>query len=35
VIGLLDAATGPIKQRDRGFGPGELLVGMAAALWPR
>ncbi|WP_246859919.1 transposase, partial [Mycobacterium helveticum] len=31
VIGLLDAATGPIKQRDRGFGPGELLVGMAAA----
>ncbi len=31
VIGLLDAAAGPIKQRDRGFGAGELLVGMAAA----
>ncbi|MGB8501672.1 MAG: transposase [Mycobacterium sp.] len=31
VIGLLNAATGPIKQRDRGFGPGQLLVGMAAA----
>jgi hypothetical protein len=31
VIGLLDAAVGPIKQRDRGFGAGELLVGLAAA----
>ena len=30
-IGLLNAATGPIKQRDRGFGAGELVVGMAAA----
>ena len=31
VIGLLNAATGPIKQRSRGFGAGELVVGMAAA----
>jgi hypothetical protein len=31
VIGALDAAVGPIKQRDRGFGPGELLTGIAAA----
>jgi hypothetical protein len=31
VIGALDAAVGPIKQRDRGFGAGELLVGVAAA----
>jgi hypothetical protein len=31
VIGLLDAAVGPIKQRDRGFGAGELLVGIASA----
>ena len=31
VIGSLDAAVGPIKQRNRGFGPGELLVGMASA----
>ena len=31
VIGSLDVAVGPIKQRDRGFGAGELLVGMAAA----
>jgi hypothetical protein len=31
VIGLLDVAVGPIKQRDRGFGAGELLVGLAAA----
>jgi hypothetical protein len=31
VIGLLDAATGPIKQRDRGFGAGELLVRIASA----
>jgi len=27
----LDAAVGPIKQRDRGFGVGELLAGLAAA----
>jgi hypothetical protein len=27
----LDAAIGPIKQRDRGFGAGELLTGIAAA----
>jgi hypothetical protein len=31
VIGALDTATGPIKQRDRGVGAGGLLVGMAAA----
>ena len=31
VIGALDAAVGPIKQRERGFGAGELLTGMAAA----
>lgn len=31
VIRLLDAAVGPIKQRDRGFGAGELLVGVASA----
>jgi hypothetical protein len=31
VIGALDAAVGPVKQRDRGFGPGELLTGIAAA----
>jgi hypothetical protein len=31
VIGVLDAAVGPIKQRDRGFGAGELLTGLAAA----
>ena len=31
VIGALDAAAGPIKQRDRGFGAGELLAGLAAA----
>ncbi|HEY5857308.1 MAG TPA: IS1380 family transposase, partial [Aldersonia sp.] len=31
VIGSLDAAVGPIKQRNRGFRPGELLVGMASA----
>jgi hypothetical protein len=27
VVEALDAAVGPIKQRDRGFGAGELLVG--------
>ena len=31
VIGALDAAVGPIKQRDRGFGAGGLLAGIAAA----
>jgi hypothetical protein len=31
VVSALDAAVGPIKQRDRGFGPGEVLVGLAAA----
>jgi hypothetical protein len=31
VIGLLDAQIGPIKQRDRGFGAGGLLVGIASA----
>jgi hypothetical protein len=31
VIGALDAAVGPIKQRGRGFGAGELLTGIAAA----
>ena len=31
VIEALDAAVGPIKQRDRGLGAGELLAGIAAA----
>jgi Transposase DDE domain group 1 len=31
VIEAIDAAAGPIKQRDRGFGGGELLAGIAAA----
>jgi hypothetical protein len=31
VIEAIDAATGPIKQRDRGFGAGELVTGIAAA----
>jgi hypothetical protein len=31
VIGALDAAVGPVKQRDRGFGPGQLLTGIAVA----
>jgi hypothetical protein len=31
VIGAPDAAVGPVKQRDRGFGAGELLTGIAAA----
>ena len=31
VIEALDAAVGPVKQRDRGFGPGQLLTGIAAA----
>jgi hypothetical protein len=30
VVEALDAAVGPIKQRDRGFSAGELLVGLAA-----
>jgi hypothetical protein len=31
VIAALDAAVGPVKQRDRGFGAGQLLTGIAAA----
>ena len=31
VIEALDAAVGPIKQRNRGYGAGELLTGIAAA----
>jgi hypothetical protein len=31
VISALDTAVGPIKRRDRGFGAGELLAGLAAA----
>ena len=31
VIEALDKAVGPIKQRDRGFGAGEVLTGIAAA----
>ena len=31
MIEALDAAVGPVKQRERGFGPGELLCGIAAA----
>ncbi|MGH3406360.1 MAG: hypothetical protein ACRDRJ_28255, partial [Streptosporangiaceae bacterium] len=31
VVGALDAAVGAIKERDRGFGAGELLTGIAAA----
>lgn len=31
VVEALDTAVGPIKRRDRGFGAGELLVGLAAA----
>ena len=31
VISALDAAVGPIKQRDRGFGAGQLLTGLATA----
>jgi hypothetical protein len=31
VISALDTAVGPIKQRDRGFGAGELLTGLATA----
>lgn len=31
VIDALDAAVGPFKQRDRGFGVGELLCGIASA----
>lgn len=31
VVEAIDAAVGPIKQRDRGFGLGQVLVGMAAA----
>ncbi|MBA3575602.1 MAG: IS1380 family transposase [Pseudonocardiales bacterium] len=31
IIDKLDAAVGPIKDRDRGFSAGQVLVGMAAA----
>ena len=31
MIEALDAAVGPVKQRDRGFGAGELLCGIGAA----
>jgi len=31
VIRAIDAAVGPVKERDRGFGAGELLTGIAAA----
>ena len=31
MIGALDAEAGPVKQRDRGYGAGELLAGIAAA----
>ena len=31
VIEALDAAIGPVKQRNRGFGAGELLTGLGAA----
>lgn len=31
VVEALDSAVGPIKQRNRGLGAGELLVGLAAA----
>jgi hypothetical protein len=31
VIGALDAAVGPVKERARGFGAGKLLAGLASA----
>ncbi len=31
VIEAIDAAAGPVKQRNRGYGAGELLAGLAAA----
>jgi hypothetical protein len=31
VISALDTAVGPVRQRERGFGAGELLTGIAAA----
>ena len=31
MIEALDAAVGPVKQRNRGYGAGELLTGIAAA----
>jgi hypothetical protein len=33
VVEAVDAAVGPIKQRDRGFGAGELLCGIAEDNW--
>jgi hypothetical protein len=34
VIEAVDAAVGPIKQRDRGYGAGELLCGSRRRSWP-
>ena len=34
VIEALDAAAGPVKQRDRGLGAGELLTGIGHGLLP-
>ena len=31
VIEAIDSAVGPVKERDRGFGVGELLAGVASA----
>ncbi|MGH3401544.1 MAG: hypothetical protein ACRDRJ_03355, partial [Streptosporangiaceae bacterium] len=31
VIGAIDAAAGPVRQRNRGFSAGQLLAGLAAA----
>jgi hypothetical protein len=31
MIEALDATVGPVKQRERGFGTGQLLAGVAAA----
>ena len=34
VIGALDAAVGPIKQRERGFGVGGCWLGWLRRSWP-
>ena len=34
VIGALDAAVGPIKQRDRAMGPGSCWPGSRRRSWP-
>jgi hypothetical protein len=34
VIKALDAAIGPIKQRDRGFGAGSCCAGLRRRSWP-